>query len=264
MDAPLIRPNRLKRLLAEGKTPIGVFLIEFRQTSVLQILANCGFDFVVIDNEHGVFSIESIAELSRAARLLDLTPIVRIPDHAYAWIAQALDAGALGIMTPRIETAAQVAGVVRSMKYPPQGVRGNALGLGYMEFRSGPVPEVLARENEETFLIVQIETRGAVENLEAIMATPGVDAALVGPNDLAIALGVPGQTDGPEVRAVIERVIEVGRRTGAASAAHMRDLETAARWLQRGIRFLSCRSETILLAEAGRAVVERLRGGTAR
>ncbi len=264
MDAPLIRPNRLKRLLAEGKTPIGVFLIEFRQTSVLQILANCGFDFVVIDNEHGVFGIESIAELSRAARLLDLTPIVRIPDHAYPWIAQALDAGALGIMAPRIETAAQVAGVVRSMKYPPHGARGNALGLGYMEFRSGPVPEVLARENEETFLIVQIETRAAVENLEAIMATPGVDAALVGPNDLAIALGVPGQTDGPEVRAVIERVIDVGRRTGTASAAHMRDLETAVRWLQRGIRFLSCRSETILLAEAGRAVVERLREGSVR
>ena len=74
MDTPLIRPNRLKRLLAEGKTPVGVFLIEFRQTAVLQILANCGFDFVVIDNEHGVFGIETIAELSRAARLLDLAP----------------------------------------------------------------------------------------------------------------------------------------------------------------------------------------------
>jgi 2-keto-3-deoxy-L-rhamnonate aldolase RhmA len=264
MDAPLIRPNRLKRLLAEGKTPIGVFMIEFRQTAVLQILANCGFDFVVIDNEHGVFSIESIAELSRAARLLDLTPIVRIPDHAYPWIAQALDAGALGIMAPRIETAAQVAGVVRTMKYPPLGARGNAQGLGYMEFRSGPVPEVLARENEETFLVVQIETRGAVENLEAIMAVSGVDAALVGPNDLAIALGVPGQTDGPEVRSVIERVIEVGRRIGTASAVHMRDPETAVRWLQRGVRFLSCSSDTLLLAQAGRAVIERLREVTTR
>jgi 2-keto-3-deoxy-L-rhamnonate aldolase RhmA len=261
MDTPLIRPNRLKRLLAEGKTPFGVFLIEFRQTSVLQILADCGFDFVVIDNEHGVFGIESIAELSRAARLLDLTPIVRIPDHAYPWIAQALDAGALGIMAPRIETPAQVAGVVRCMKYPPQGARGNATGLGYMEFRMGPVPEVLARENEETFLVVQVETRAAAENLEAIMAVPGVDAALVGPNDLAIALGVPGQTDGSEVRAVIERVIEVGRRTGTASAVHMRDAETAVGWLERGVRLISCGSETILLAQAGRAVVDRLREG---
>jgi 2-keto-3-deoxy-L-rhamnonate aldolase RhmA len=259
MDTPLIRPNRLKRLLAGGKTPIGVFLIEFRQASVLQILANCGFDFVLIDNEHGVFGIESIAELSRAARLLDLTPIVRIPDHAYPWIAQALDAGAQGIMAPRIETAAQVAGVVRCMKYPPLGARGSGLGLGSMEFRSGPVAEVLARSNTETFLIVQIETRAAVENLEAIMGTPGVDAALVGPNDLAIALGVPGQTDGPEVRTVIERVIETGRRTGAASAVHMKDAETAAGWLKRGIRFLTCGSETLLLAQAGRAVVERLR-----
>jgi 4-hydroxy-2-oxoheptanedioate aldolase len=240
MDTPLIRPNRLKRLLAEGKTPIGVFVIEFRQTAVLQILANCGFDFVIIDNEHGVFSIESIADLARAARLLDLTPIVRIPDHAYPWIAQALDAGAQGIMAPRIETPAQVAGVVRSMKYPPVGARGNAQGLGYMEFRTGPAAEVLRRENEETFLIVQIETRAAA--------------------DLSIALGVPGQTDGPEVRAVIEQVIEVGRRTGTASAVHMRNVETAARWLQRGVRFLSCCSEALLLADAGRAVVDRLRG----
>ena len=259
MDAPLIRPNRLKHLLAEGKTPIGVFLIEFRQTSVLQILAGCGFDFVVIDNEHGVFSIESIAELSRAARLFDLTPIVRIPDHAYPWIAQALDAGAQGIMAPRIETPAQVAGVVRSMKYPPVGARGNAQGIGYLDFRSGPVSEVLARVNEETFLIVQVETRAAVENLEAIMATPGVDAALVGPNDLSIALGVPGQTDGPEVRAVIERVIEVGRKTGTASAVHMRNVDAAVRWLQRGVRFLSCCTETLLLGDAGRAVIDRLR-----
>jgi 2-keto-3-deoxy-L-rhamnonate aldolase RhmA len=264
MDTPLIRPNRLKRLLAEGKTPIGVFLIEFRQTAVLQILANCGFDFVVIDNEHGVFGIETIAELSRAARLLDLTPIVRIPDHAYPWIAQALDAGALGIMAPRIETAAQVAGVVRCMKYPPQGARGNAQGLGYMEFRSGPALEVLARENEETFLVVQIETRGAVENLEAVMSTPGVDAALVGPNDLSIALGVPGRTDGPEVRGVIERVIEIGRRVGTASAVHMRDPEVAVRWLERGVRFLSCCSDTLLLERAGRAVIDRLREGAAR
>jgi len=261
MEKPLIRPNRLKRLLAEGKTPIGVFLIEFRQAAVLQILADCGFDFVIIDNEHGVFSIESIAELSRAARLLDLMPIVRIPDHAYPWIAQALDAGAIGIMAPRIETPAQVAGVVRSMKYPPMGSRGNATGMGYMEFRSGPVGEVLRRENEETFLVVQIETRGAVENLEAIMSTPGVDAALVGPNDMAIALGVPGATDGPEVRAVIERVIEVGRRVGTASAVHMRDLDAALRWIGKGVRMLSFRSETILLADAGREAVDQLRKG---
>lgn len=259
MDAPLVPPNRLKRLLAEGRTPIGVFLVELRQTAVLQIFASCGFDFVLIDNEHGVFSIESIAELSRAARLLDLTPIVRVPDHAYPWIAQALDAGAQGIMAPRIETPEQVAGVVRCMKYPPAGARGNAQGLGSMSFRSGPAAEVLARSNGETFLVVQVETRAAAENLEAIMSVPGVDAALVGPNDLSIALGVPGQTDGPEVRTVIERVIEVGRRAGTASAVHMRSVEAAARWLERGVSFLTCSSDTLLLADAGRAVVERLR-----
>ena len=119
---------------------------------------------------------------------------------------------------------------------------------------------MLRRENEETFLVVQIETRAAAENLDAVMSIPGVDAALVGPNDLSIALGVPGQTDGPEVRAVIERVIEVGRRTGTASAVHTRNVETAARWIQRGVSFLSCCSETLLLSDAGRAVVDRLRG----
>jgi 2-keto-3-deoxy-L-rhamnonate aldolase RhmA len=150
------------------------------------------------------------------------------------------------------------------MKYPPQGARGNAQGLGYMEFRTGAATEVLARENAETFLVVQIETRGAVEHLEAIMAAPGVDAALVGPNDLSIALGVPGQTDGPEVRGVIERVIEIGRRVGTASAVHMRSLDTAVRWLERGVSFLSCCSEALLLEQAGRAVIDRLRSAGAR
>jgi 2-keto-3-deoxy-L-rhamnonate aldolase RhmA len=260
MDAPLVRPNRLKRLLAEGRTPIGVFIAELRQPSVIQVAANAGFDFVLIDNEHGVFSIESIADLCRAARMLDLTPIVRVPDHAYPWIAQPLDAGAQGIMAPRIETPEQVAAVVRCMKYPPTGARGNAQSIGYLDFRSGPSAEVLARVNTETFLVVQVETRAAAENLEAILSVPGVDAALVGPNDLSIALGVPGATDGPEVRTVIERVIEVGRRLGVASAVHMRDLDAAVRWIGKGVRMVSTGPDTVLLGQAFASAAAKLRG----
>ena len=207
MPDSIIEHNRIKQALQSGQSVVGTMVVEIRQPAVMQLLANAGFDFVIIDNEHGPFNIETIAELSRAAIYVGLTPIVRIPDLAYPYVAQSLDSGAQGIMQPRVYDATQVRQAVEMMKYPPLGRRGSALSRGYTRFRSGSTAAAMEAANQETILFVQIETREAIDNIDEILAIPGVDVAFVGPNDLSIALGVPGQLDAPEMRDALNEVV---------------------------------------------------------
>lgn len=251
--------NRLKHALRQGQTAVGLILVEIRQPSVMQLLANAGFEFVIIDNEHGPFNLETIADLSRTAKQVGLTPLVRSPDTLYPYITQPLDAGAQGLMIPRITTAEQVREVVQKMKYPPLGVRGNALALGYMDFKSGPVGEVMAQVNEETLLVVQVETRAAVENIDEIVSVPGVDVALIGPNDLSISLGVAGQIDSPPMRAAIQKTIDACRRHNVTPAIHMNDLDLAVYWAKHGMQMISSHAETRLLMKAGLEVTQTIR-----
>jgi 2-keto-3-deoxy-L-rhamnonate aldolase RhmA len=248
----IIAPNRIKQLLHSGQSVIGTMVAELRQPVVMQLLANAGFNFVIIDNEHGPFTIETIADLSRAAQQVSLTPIVRVPEIAYPYIAQSLDAGAQGIMIPRVTGPEQVRQAVGMMKYPPQGSRGNAMSRGYTRFQSGNVGEVMAEANRQTMLVVQIETREAMDNLEEIVSVPGVDAALIGPNDLSIALDVPGQLDSLTMQAAMEKTIAACRQHGVMPALHINNLELAAKWAKAGMRMLSHSAEIGLMVQGGR------------
>jgi len=255
----LIPENKSKKLLDEGHAIVGTFVVEFRQPAVMQLLANAGFDFVLIDNEHGPFSTESIADLSRAAVWLGLTPIVRIPEISYAHIAQTMDVGAQGLMVPRITTASQVMDVVRMLSYPPHGERGNAMSRGLTQFRSGDVGSALGAIQSECLLVIQVETRQAVESIEEILAVPGVDAALVGPNDLSIAFGVPGQSDHPMVTSAIEKTITACERAGVTPAIHMPSLDNAAYWAGKGMRMISTGSEAAFIQSTGSLAVAKIR-----
>ncbi len=259
MTDPIIAPNLMKQAIKAGQNPIGTMIAEIRQPAVVQLLANAGFDFAIIDNEHGGFTIETIADLSRTAKYVGVTPLVRIPDVAYPYIAQVLDAGAQGVMLPRITEAAQVAEAVQCMKYPPVGRRGLALSRGHTNFRSGSIPDAMERTNEETLLIVQIETRPAIDALDDILSLPGVDVALIGPADLSIALGVPGQMEAPALTEAIETMVAACRRHGVAPAIHMNDLALATYWAKNGMQVLSSNAETGLMMQAGRAVTGALR-----
>src|SRR5712692_1851975 len=116
--------NTLKHLLASGGTAVGTMITDTRTPAIAQVLANAGFDFFILDTEHGSFSMETVADLMLMSRLVGIAPFVRVPDDDYPWIARTLDAGALGLMVPRVRTRAQVERIVRYAKYPPMGERG--------------------------------------------------------------------------------------------------------------------------------------------
>ena len=251
MSQSIIIANRAKKALREGQSVIGTMVVEIRQPSVMQLLANAGFDFVIIDNEHGPFSIETIADLCRAARQVGLTPVVRVPDWSYPHLAQPLDAGAQGLMIPRITTAQQVREVVQMVKYPPAGKRGSAQARGYTAFKTGSVSEVMAAVNEETLLIIQVETREATQNLDEIARVEGVDVLLVGPNDLSIALGVQGKFEDAFFVETIQQVIKTCNTHQIFPALHINDVGMAVRWAQQGMRLISISSEIGFIAKAG-------------
>jgi len=260
MPLPAVPENLIRSKLAAGKTVVGAMVVEVRQPSLMGILAEAGLDFALIDNEHGPFSIESVADLSRAGREAGITPIVRIPELTYAHVTQALDAGGQGIMLPRVTGPDQVRFCVDCMKYTPVGHRGVVLGRGHTGFRVGPLREILDAMNRETFLIVQIETREAVEKIDDLLAVSGVDAALVGPTDLSVALGVPGSKDDPVLVQAIERVMTACERHKVIPAIHTNDVAMTAHWARQGMRLVSISSEVGLLMSGIREAVQRIRG----
>ena len=259
----IIPANRLKQRLADGKLSVGTMIAEFRQTAVVQALLNAGLDWAIIDNEHGVFGPESLGELSRMARLVGVTPVIRVPALTYEQISHALDGGAQGVMLPRVTTAAEVRDAVSIVKYPPAGRRGSALGRGHTEFKGGDVVQMMADSNRETFVIVQIETREALDHLDEILAVPGVDAALVGPNDLSIALGVAGKLRDPLLVAAIEQVMSACGVHHVHPAIHTNDVALTAEWAKKGMRLVSISSDVGFLQKAAKEAADAIRAATA-
>ncbi|MGQ0704317.1 MAG: HpcH/HpaI aldolase family protein [Gemmatimonadales bacterium] len=259
MSDGTVPPNRLRARLAEGRVLIGTMVVELRQPSVMSLLADAGLEFVLIDTEHGPFSIETIADLCRAARVAGVTPIVRVPELTYTHVTQPLDAGAQGIMLPRVTGPEQIEFCLECMKYVPQGRRGVVLARGHTGFRAGPLAEVLAAMNRETFLVVQIETAEALDRLDELLPVPGVDAALVGPTDLSVALGVPGQMDHPTLVGAIERTLERCTAHSVVPAIHTNDVALTAAWAHRGMRMVSIASEAALLMAGVRQAVGTIR-----
>jgi 2-dehydro-3-deoxyglucarate aldolase/4-hydroxy-2-oxoheptanedioate aldolase len=258
----IVSPNRLLAHLREDRTAVGCMVVELRQPSVMQLLANALFDFVLIDNEHGPFTVETIADLCRAARLVGLTPIVRVPALDYAHITQSLDGGAQGIMLPRVTHESQAAEAVAMMKYPPMGRRGAVLARGHTAFRGGPLMAALEQGNRETMLVVQIETRESVERLEQIAAVPGVDALLIGPTDLSVALGVGGDMDSPVLHEAIQKTIDTCRKHKIIPGIHTNEVKWSAHWAKQGMRLVSINSEIGFLMKAGREAADGVRGAT--
>jgi 2-keto-3-deoxy-L-rhamnonate aldolase RhmA len=259
MPTSIVPPNRLKALLREGKSAVGTMLVEVRQPSVMHVFANAGFDFVIIDNEHGAFNVETISDLCRAARLIGVTPVVRVPEWSYAHVTQPLDSGAQAIMAPRITAPEQVKQILQMIKYSPVGVRGSVVARGHTDLKAGSIVDVMRDANEESMLVIQIETKQALERIDELLKIPGVDVALVGPTDLSVALGVPGKMTDPLLVSAINSVLEACQRNRVTPAIHMNDLTLAAHWASKGMRMVSFNSEIGMLTQGASGAVATIK-----
>jgi 2-keto-3-deoxy-L-rhamnonate aldolase RhmA len=210
---------------------------------------------MIIDQEHGQYDIHEVHRLCVASRRFGLAPIVRVPDTRYHLIARALDAGALGLMIPRVESRQQAEEAVSCAYYPPMGRRGCAMRPVLTDYEPMGVADYLPRANSEIIIIAQIESIKALENLDDIVSVEGIHVALIGPNDMCISHGIPGQFSSQELMDAIDAVVAACERHGRCAALHGGTLELLGECAKRGMHVLTYSSDSGLLAAGARAGV---------
>jgi 4-hydroxy-2-oxoheptanedioate aldolase len=249
--------TRLPELLRGSRPLLGMF-VGIPSPALVEMCGHAGFDFVIVDNEHGPAGIESTEHMLRAARGAGIIPVVRTLE---ADILRILDIGASAIQVPQVNTAEQARRIVAAAKYPPVGNRGAAFSTraaGYGFF--GGDAHIKA-SNEGTSVIVMAETRTAIENIDEIVAVPGVDAVFFGPNDLSFSLGHPGQMQHPEVVAAIEHGVARALAGGVAPGVLAPTVVDFHRLRKLGVRYLPMVMSG-LVGNALRAAVAGVREST--
>ena len=250
--------NPFREKLLAGECVAGVFVSDVRDPFIMQVAAAAGLDFVVIDMEHGPIGLETASTLCQVARLAGVTPIVRVVAADYAIMCPLLDAGARGLMLPRIENAEQVAHAAECCLYPPKGKRG-AVGVKALnDYRRAELGAALERANEELMLIPQIELVAALDHVDEIVTVPGVGAALIGPGDLSVSMGIPGRMDDPREVEVIQGVIEACNRHGVPCGIAVGTIDDCRGWRDRGMRMLCAGSDTGILMDGFTRIAKEL------
>jgi 2-keto-3-deoxy-L-rhamnonate aldolase RhmA len=252
--------NAVKRALKEGRMQLGMNFGQLRSAEIPRLLAAAGFDWAFIDTEHGNFDLETVNDVCRVSRLAGLSPIVRVADLQYSLVARALDCGAQGIIFPRMEDPRLLETALSWTKFPPAGVRGYGLMASQTDYETHPFSDVIDHVNQNTLTVLQIESGKAVEAREEILSVPGIDAVMIGPADLSISLGVPGDFQNPKMIEAMEAIRDTCARRGIAPGTQTRSVPQAKFWKERGMKFLGCGSDIGFLFEKARETAQALAG----
>lgn len=251
--------NHFKRALQEKRPQIGLWLGLCSSYSA-ELLAGAGFDWLLIDGEHAPNNVQTVLGQLQAVAPYPSRPVVRPPWNDAVIIKQLLDVGAQTLLIPMIQNAEQARDAVRATRYPPHGVRGVGSALARAS-RWNRVPDYLQQADEQMCVLVQIETREAVKNLDAILQVEGVDGVFIGPADLSADMGFAGNPQHPEVQRTIDNAIARIRAAGKAPGILMANKALAQRYLEAGALFVAVGVDTTLLARAAEALADEFKQG---
>ena len=251
-----LNDGALTAAVRAGAATLGTFLGTASATTA-EVCAAAGFDWLLLDLEHGAGGEEQVRDTVPSAGSYGVPTVVRVESAERIRMGRVLDLGAAGVMLPRMESADQVTEAIGHLRYPPQGDRGVATYNRACRF--GLDPAALDRANDEVLVVVQIESRAAVDAVDEIAAVDGVDVLFIGPRDLSHDLGVPGDVTAPEFVEAADKVVAAAKRHGKAAGLLVNDGAGAAARLQQGFSFLAIGSDSTLLAAAGRSALQRAR-----
>ncbi|TAK54929.1 MAG: 4-hydroxy-2-oxoheptanedioate aldolase [Gammaproteobacteria bacterium] len=254
--------NGFKQALARGETQIGLWL-GLADPGSAELCATCGFDWLLIDGEHAPNELRTILATLQALAPYPAHPVLRIPHGDATCIKQVLEIGAQTLLVPMVESADHARELVRAMRYPPAGVRGVGSGLARSS-RWNAYPDYLHEANERQCLLAQVETTGALAQLQEIASVEGVDGVFIGPADLAASMGHLGEPTHPEVRSAIEGAIATIRAMGKAPGILCVDEVLARHYIGLGARVVAVGVDTTLLAQAARSLAARFRAGVGK
>lgn len=246
----------LKKRLKAGETLAGLFVAEFRSPSMGLLLHAAGFDFGLIDMEHGAFSMSDLSAMIPNFRGLKTQPLVRIPVVGKEYVQPLLDLGAAGLVVPMVEEPETVRRCVELMKYPPQGRRGMSFCCPHGGFVPRDRDEYMNAANENLLMVAMIETVRGVENIEAILGVPGLDVVLVGNCDLAISMDAENNLAAGPVHDAVRHVLKAAAAKGVVGGGNFADPELVAGFLDLGLRFITLSSEVDRLCTALRSAKE--------
>jgi 4-hydroxy-2-oxoheptanedioate aldolase len=255
-----MRPNRIKQLWRDGKC-VTMGWLSVSHSFTAEVMARQGLDALVVDMQHGTTTMSEVLPMLQAISQTDTVPVVRVPWNDPATIMKALDLGAYGIIVPLVNTAEDAAKAVAACRYPPVGLRS-----------SGPVRAVhyggsdyLAQANDEVVLMAMIETKEGLANLDAICATPGLDAVYIGPSDLSFALGLDPRGDNPDPLhlATCDQIRDAAHKHGIKACMHCASAAFAAGAVKRGFDLVMLTSDLACMIAGVRRQLDDLKAATA-
>jgi 4-hydroxy-2-oxoheptanedioate aldolase len=255
MHLPII--HSFKEKLANGGAVYGPFM-KALDASFMEITGYAGFDFAILDMEHGPAGFAQMQELIRGATLGGLASFVRTPDSSESAISKALDLGASGVQVPQIQSAAQAQAVIRAAKYFPKGERGVCRFVRAANYSSTPRNDYFAQANE-ALVILQVEGQEGLDALDGILAVEGIDILFIGPYDLSQSLGVPGDVANPKVIAAIKEITERAKVAGVVTGVFADTFEAAKRWKTAGIQYISYSTDVGIYTEACKNILANIR-----
>ena len=246
----------LKERLRNGEQVLGTMVTTFTAPDIAKILQVCGFDFFIVDCEHGAFTTREVANIIAVARGIGMPALVRIPEMRREHALKFMEMGASGLLLPNTETAEQAKMLVDCTKYAPLGHRGVSLSRPHTDFKKVSGATYMPQANDETILMCQIESRKGVENVEEIIAVEGIDVAFIGPNDMSQDYGILGQFEHPEIVAAFEKIIAAAEANGKWAGAHFGGAAPLKPWLKKGMQINMWNSDNGLLALGAAGITE--------
>lgn len=248
--------RKLKSRLRAGEVLLGGMILEYLRPSLVKLYRQAGFDFVYIEYEHGFFDPVHLMDTVLCARDNGLPVIAKTPHLERAEVAKLLESGVVGIQLPRTESRAQVEWLRDYLKFPPLGRRAIAPGYGNSDYLHGMNwGKWIKHQDEETVLVVHIETKVGYENAEEIITTLGVDMVYVGPGDLSVELGHPGAYDHPEVVGPMEDILSLCRKHGVPFGTTASGAEATGKWTKKGAQFFEAVDEMSLIFQGASKLV---------
>jgi len=250
-----LKKNRVKELWREGKAAVGVWMV-LGSPITAEIIANLGYDWIVVDTEHGAIDISTTQAIIQAISYTSTVPMVRVPWNDPALIKRVLDAGAYGLVIPMVNSREDAVQAVQATRYPPLGIR----SYGGPRARLYGGVDYFEHANEEIALVVQIEHIDAVNRADKILSVEGVDAFFIGPSDLAISMGLkPGldQTD-PRHVAAVSKVLAAGKKHGVPGGIHVGSAEAANERIAQGFQFIGLSSDEGFVRSAASSALSKV------
>ena len=250
--------NKLRRALLDRTPSFGTW-IQIGHPACAEILARAGFDWVCVDLEHGGIDLETMTDLFRTLDGFDCVSVARLPLNESIWIHRTLDAGARGLIVPMVKTADEAEAAVREAKYPPRGTRG--FGYGRANMHGVDFDAYIASANDEIAMIMQIEHKDAIPNLDAILDVDGVDGVFIGPYDLTGSMGLTGQMSHPDVVAALDTYLDACGRHETSAGIHIvrPDADNVRDAVDQGYTLIALGVDAVFLYGAARAAAESTR-----